>query len=935
MKVSRYFYCKFYQTLHAKFLEKEFSLEEAKKFQYLSPKVWYKDGFKARQFRVAVRFQGGSDRCGRDYFYSRYRGFEKHEKLEDCQIDARTFFKALVYIGVGERVEFESSKGQNLKLIFDDIDKNNEWNKAHTQIRLEQLKELFKNKYYPPDAEEYTTLLPTASENSDISNALIFENNAAVAKDFEDKVVVEKFDSSGKRKPQILGHVPSRTDDFVGRGHELATLYQTISTSKKIVFLHGVPGIGKTSLVKCFIEQYGGNFDHVAWISIGMANDEIRKENISDGQSQIEAAFTPLYIFLNGGSIDPTLNIEQRFEYTIGLLNSIKGNNLLVVDNFDDRIISYRHKLPINSYWTILVTGRSEVPGLTNVLLSSLTKKDAIKLFETFCQKPVDADLLQKFLIEISYHTLMIEVAAKTLEETDAITLESLYEKLLKGQLNDPELDQIILTEHGADKGELIKQLLFLFDVVSLSQNEIIILKTWYYLEPNSYTLEEVSNFTDVNLGELKLLLSELSKKGWIIYSSKEKTYTLHRLIQKVIFYSLSPKATDVQILINFFSSELIDRGFDFTSLLQTQSRCNYLFSQLQGNELVDLDLLTLLFYKAVACQKLGMITDARANIEEGLKAFEKFTEYDKKLHCPLKRLLAMKLSDICINSKEYEAASIASLEALNNFYFSDEEDPAWNRDHIHIYRQLVLIYNHLGDKESAQLSYERLTLFSSSQETGDFQFFALENQLLVLVTTEDFENAKPIGDILFKEYTKKYCENEMGPSEYAEKNVLQGIIAEELGEFESAFKYFSSAVDLLEKLVVEQSTSYELELAKKLCHLGNVLIKMGNIQEALIKFEMIWQIYKKNLSLDPKFYLQLLNFSWALVELSSKPVSNDIIKMLQSSLIAMQIYSKDQDENAEFLNITAQILGWSQEEFKKFINEIISQAQKIIINSQ
>jgi GTPase SAR1 family protein len=114
----------------------------------------------------------------------------------------------------------------------------------------------------------------------------------------------------------------TRRSKFYGRLTELWQLQQWIeSEQSKLIFLHGMRGIGKTTLIRKLTENLPPNLDQVIWISLKTAPPLIE--------------ILPIIIKAVGGGRDAKLskNIQTAIDKTIGYLKT--NRCLLVFDNAD------------------------------------------------------------------------------------------------------------------------------------------------------------------------------------------------------------------------------------------------------------------------------------------------------------------------------------------------------------------------------------------------------------------------------------------------------------------------------------------------------------------------------------------------------------------------------------------------------------------------
>ena len=105
--------------------------------------------------------------------------------------------------------------------------------------------------------------------------------------------------------------------------------------------------------------------------------------------------------------------------------------NLLILDNADATLSSYYDKLPRQPHWHILVTSREHIEGFKSKELGFLKPDKALLLFQKHCTRITDIKAIETLLRTIDYHTLTIEILAKTaqLRRLDIATLQNAIDK--------------------------------------------------------------------------------------------------------------------------------------------------------------------------------------------------------------------------------------------------------------------------------------------------------------------------------------------------------------------------------------------------------------------------------------------------------------------------------------------------------------------------
>ena len=176
------------------------------------------------------------------------------------------------------------------------------------------------------------------------------------------------------RRTEIGGNgqvwkLPGDTGVFVGRVDELAQLEQaTVATGRVVVVaVHGLGGVGKSTLVARFTELHGDRFSQVWWITADSA------AAIDTGLAELAEALKADGAVLSG---------EQPAEQAIAWLAG-HTNWLLVLDNLTTSADATRLLERIRT-GTILITSRQSTGwrGMTTVRLDVLSEPEAVEMLD-------------------------------------------------------------------------------------------------------------------------------------------------------------------------------------------------------------------------------------------------------------------------------------------------------------------------------------------------------------------------------------------------------------------------------------------------------------------------------------------------------------------------------------------------------------------------
>jgi len=380
---------------------------------------------------------------------------------------------------------------------------------------------------------------------------------------------------AGERKipQQLTPYTPIDAEkECIGRDADLKTLADTLSRSSKVVVVNGLGGIGKTTVAKAWFQTVKDRHDHFAWIDLA-GNDD--RSNRQYAYTFVEAvAYHPTLsanLHLTFGEKEPP---EQRFQVIMNALRQLKGNNLLVIDNAgpDLEQPDIRGQLPLPPHWQVLVTSRRRLSGYEPMPLDRLAPQYAAELFRQHYQGPCPDDELEALLREVDYHTLTIELLAKTLQEHfGSLSIGELTTRLQRRQLADAELQRRIALNHSPEETEVYLHLLTTFDCAGLDEAERLLLARFSALPSGgAHSAAQLEEWLKIEAAERRSLhetLSRLDRKGWLT-RNPDNSFSLHRMVQQAVLYQLQPGMAELGVLVETFTQKMeFDTSTNYTLL--------------------------------------------------------------------------------------------------------------------------------------------------------------------------------------------------------------------------------------------------------------------------------------------------------------------------------------------------------------------------------
>lgn len=334
--------------------------------------------------------------------------------------------------------------------------------------------------------------------------------------------------------PRSLTWIPTinLATDCIGREMELTTLRGMLQESNKVMLISGLGGMGKTSLASGYIQQYLDKYDHLVWIN-----------STEDPVSAI--ALNPELAINLELPITEGEKTTERLTMVLNKLRNLPGQNLLVIDDVNSQITEFSDFLPGGENWQVLVTSRLQLPDFQEMTLGVLKPKDALRLFRQFYQEDDDKQATE-LLLEINYHTLTIEVMAKTLSRLNGLlSISELIVILKKRELDDPRLQELVWTRHAGEERAIFFHLMKVFELAKLADSELSLMQNYAVLPPAPIDVKIIAKLLSQDALKLNRQINNLHDKGWL--SKQGKGFSMHRMVQEVVKYRLPP--TEVELM--------------------------------------------------------------------------------------------------------------------------------------------------------------------------------------------------------------------------------------------------------------------------------------------------------------------------------------------------------------------------------------------------
>lgn len=673
-------------------------------------------------------------------------------------------------------------------------------------------------------SELYKTLLNGVAGEKNVVKGSITNIKGDV--NIGDRIIYNYYYTDAKLAKELTVHLPKiHPDDIIGREEVLIQLHQLLSVDQRVVVVNGIGGSGKTTLAQVYISKYYYEYEHIVWItqsSQGIASDFINASGL-----------------LNNLKISTT-NLEPGdiFEEIVRKLKSIEDKpNLLIIDNAEQSLKKYKDMLPGPPQWHLLVTSREDLSGFYLKPLDFLTEEQAIKLFKKhYTHKSLKEQNIKDLVISVDYHTLTIEILAKTAQvhRYDAITLKQAIESDIRANVEIARQSDLV-----EKVGTYLRSI---FNLSKLSRDEIWLMKQLTCLPPNFYLYdllyELIIGEEDLHKNNFSENLSELAKKGWLLYNkADEDSYKLHRIIAEVVKKEHPVIVADVKQLIavvnlklsleatgenwydkfvwipygkslfaNFsedLSPEIVELGSNLAVMLQDfgdfeeakeiLEKIVFYNEKNRGTEhVVTIDSYVI----------LGSVLNELGEYERAKRLFEKVTDYSEKTYGtkhPKTGTSYFSLARVAIELGDDDEAKILLKKAVRIAEINFGTDPAFTAAS---YTNIgVLLLNNLEDYEGGMALLEKAIEIgeniSDSEQTSTARYYLA----MILKALGDLEGAKKLSEKEVQIAEKNFgTEHVKTATRY---NNLAMILLD-LGDYSKALELSSKALSIYEKVLPE-----------------------------------------------------------------------------------------------------------------------------------
>ena len=340
------------------------------------------------------------------------------------------------------------------------------------------------------------------------------------------------------------GEVPKACAHFCGRNQELSTLHELIS-EKRIIFLQGIAGIGKSELAKAYARAYRKDYTNILYLTYSgdLRQDIIDLDFVDDLPEDTE---------------------EDRFRKHNRFLRSLKEDTLLIIDNFNTTagkdaffsvLLKYRCR--------ILFTTRSRFDNYASFNLGEISDPDALLSLMGYFYSDAKRkqSILKQIIQTVHSHTLAVELSARLLE-TGILEPQELLARLQVEKSALGATDTIDIVKDGQSrKATYYEHIHTLFSLYRLSEEELNIMRGLIFVPVSGVSGRLYANW--MKLSDMNRI-NDLIEKGFV-QTQSGRQISLHPMIQEVAIDETRPSVHNSAVLLDSLQTNCLLHGHDVT----------------------------------------------------------------------------------------------------------------------------------------------------------------------------------------------------------------------------------------------------------------------------------------------------------------------------------------------------------------------------------
>lgn len=334
--------------------------------------------------------------------------------------------------------------------------------------------------------------------------------------------ILEKIADELSRKEYVITSVPYASHIFVGREKELREI-KTLLAANHILFICGIGGIGKSTLVRNYCTRNSENYDIIIYLQY---------------TDSLQSAFTDdVQFHINTISKREEENTEEYFYRKLRHLEdlSVGKKVLFVLDNYNC-VMEDEFKLIAKQRWDVIIAARRKPACCSYQVLNidTISEREYLyRLFELNLGRKItgnEENDIGYMIDKAGGHTLIVELLARQIQNS-YLSIREAVELADRHGFSNIAPEKIDYVKDEKENNDTIAGIITaLFDTGTLSADKRVILKILSLFSVSGVGLENMQKLLDL---PSKDSFNELDKEGWAYVESG--SIRLHPVIAETV----------------------------------------------------------------------------------------------------------------------------------------------------------------------------------------------------------------------------------------------------------------------------------------------------------------------------------------------------------------------------------------------------------------
>ena len=353
-------------------------------------------------------------------------------------------------------------------------------------------------------------------------------------------LILETVCEELSKKEILITSEPQAKKFFIGREKELLEIEKALKIHK-IVFVSGIAGIGKSEIVKQYVNRHKNEYDNILYWTYEGNIDTMLSSDKSVSISNLAR-----------------LKEENNSQYAIRKLSKIRElfgekNNLFVIDNMNDLVEEIKEQdtweLIKNLNCKILIATRNVESLYQTIRIEPLEKTDdLVRLFCEYCpSEEAELNNVIEIIEEVNHHTLLTELLAHYAKATHS-TPKIILDKLTSIGIGNLSKENVrLLKDEKITSDTIFRHIEQIFSISSMNDEQLLIMSKLALMPLDGVKTTKFAAFFSIdNYENINWLLYH----GWINdCDGNGNVISLHPTIASVVIEHLKKNQSLIDVL--------------------------------------------------------------------------------------------------------------------------------------------------------------------------------------------------------------------------------------------------------------------------------------------------------------------------------------------------------------------------------------------------